>query len=123
MQSLLDTARVFLRTALEELQEGLEANNWVKIRDGSEKAWNAVVQATDHAMQARGRTPLPGRDAHRDRLDFLDFIGRHDLAQQYTYLAERLHGNLFYGGVTLPTDLIRRLFAEVGDFIDQTAAM
>jgi len=123
MQSLMDTARIFLRTAREELQEGLDSNNWVKIRDGSEKAWNAVVQATDHAMQVRGRTPLPGRDAHRDRLDFLDVIGRHDLAQRYAYLAERLHGNLFYEGVSLPKELIRRLFDEVGDFIDQTAAM
>ena len=35
MQSLMDTARVFLRTAREELQEGLDSNNWVKIRDGS----------------------------------------------------------------------------------------
>ena len=59
MQSLMDTARVFLRTAREELQEGLDSNNWVKIRDGSEKAWNAVLQATDHAMQVRGRTRCP----------------------------------------------------------------
>jgi len=28
-----------------------------------------------------------------------------------------------YGGVTLPTHLIRRLFDEVGDYIDQTAAL
>ena len=82
-----------------------------------------MVQATDHAMQVRGRTPLPDRDAHRDRLDFLDFIGRHDLAQRYAYLAERLHGNPFYEGVSLPKELIRRLFDEVGEYIDQAAAL
>ena len=123
MQTLLDTARIFLRTAREEVEDGLTAGNWVKIRDGAEKAWNAVIQVTDHAMRSRGRTPLPGRDAHRDRLDFLDMIGRHDLAQRYSYLAERLHGDLFYSGVALPTDLIRRLLDEAADFVDQSAAM
>ena len=123
MQTLLDTARIFLRTAREEIEQGLASNNWVKIRDGAEKAWNAVVQATDHVMHARGRTPLPGRDAHRDRLDFLDMIGRHDLAQRYSYLADRLHGDLFYSGVALPVDLIRRLLDEAADFVDQTTVL
>ncbi len=123
MQTLLDTARIFLRTAREEIEEGLDTNSWVKIRDGAEKAWNAVVQVTDHAMRSRGRTPLPGRDAHRDRLDFLDMIGRHDLAQQYSYLADRLHGDLFYSGVGLPAALIRRLLDEASGFVDQAAAL
>jgi len=105
------------------MERGFTSNDWVPIRDGAEKAWNAVLQATDHAMSAHGQTPLPGRDAHRDRIDFLDAVGRHDLAQRYTYLAERLHGNLFYGGVSLPPDLIRRLFDEAADFIDQCATL
>ncbi len=123
MQTLLDTARIFLRTAREEIEEGLVSNNWVKIRDGAEKAWNAVIQGTDHVMRARGRTPLPGRDAHRDRLDFLDMIGRHELAQRYSYLADRLHVDLFYSGIALPVELIRRILDEAGDFVEQTAAL
>jgi len=76
MQPLLDVARTFLQTAREEIEQGFEANIYVKVRDGAEKAWNAVAQATDHAMRVRGRTPLPGRDSHRDRREFLEEIGR-----------------------------------------------
>jgi len=123
LQTLIDTARIFLRTSREEVDDGLRTVDWVKIRDGAEKAWNAVIQATDHAMRAHGRTPLPGRGAHGDRLDYLDSIGRHDLAQGYSYLADRLHGDLFYNGVALPTDLIRRLLDEAADFVEQAAAL
>jgi len=51
MQPLLEVARTFSRTAREEIERGFEANNYVKVRDGAEKAWNAVVQATDRIMQ------------------------------------------------------------------------
>ena len=123
MQPLLEVARTFVLTAREEIEQGFEANNYIKVRDGAEKAWSAIVQATDHAMRAHGRTPLPGRGAHGDRLDYLDSIGRHDLAQGYSYLADRLHGDLFYNGVALPTDLIRRLLDEAADFVEQAAAL
>lgn len=117
MQPLLDVARTFLRTAREELEEGLSTNNYVKVRDGAEKAWNAVIQATDHVMRLRGRTPLPGRDSHRDRRDFLESIGRGDLARDYTYFAERLHGDVFYGGASVSAALARQYMDEVEDYI------
>src|SRR6266540_3995382 len=108
MQPLLDVARTFLQTAREELDEGLRTQNYVKVRDAAEKAWNAVIQATDHAMRVRGRTPLPGQEAHRDRKNFLDEIGRGDLLRQYTYFSERLHGDVFYWGAHMPAETYRR---------------
>lgn len=123
MQSLLDTARVFLRTARQETEDGIAAVDWVKIRDGAEKAWNSVLQATDHAMERHARTPLPGRLAHADRREFLEAIGRVDLAQRYSYFADRLHGDIFYDGRTAPPTTLRRLLDEVADYIDQAAAM
>src|SRR3989304_4351314 len=81
MQGLLDIARAFLQAARTELEEGLIENNHVKVREGAEKAWNAVVQATDHAMKAHGRLPGPGGFAHRSRRTFLEGVGRMDLAR------------------------------------------
>lgn len=117
MQRLLDVARTFLQTAREELEEGLSTGNYVKVRDAAEKAWNAVVQATDHAMRVRGRTPLPGQEAHRDRRNFLEEIGRQDLLQSYTYFSERLHGDVFYWGSLLPAEALRRYLDEVEDYL------
>jgi len=102
VQPLLDVARTFLLTAREEIEQGFQVNDYVKVRDGAEKAWNAIVQATDHAMRVRGRTPLPGRESHRDRREFFEGIGRSDLARDFTYFAERLHGDVFYAGERLP---------------------
>ncbi len=121
MQGLLDIARAFLSTARAELEEGIQTHNYVRVRDAAEKAWNAVVQATDHSMRAHNRTPIPGRDAHRDRRDFLEELGRWDLAQKYTYFSERLHGDVFYSGAALPTPNLRRYLDEVEDYIRQVA--
>ena len=123
MQPLLDVARTFLHTAREELEEGFAANNYVTVRDGAEKAWNAVVQATDHAMRVRGRTPLPGRDSHRDRREFLESIGRTDLAREYTYFAERLHGDVFYAGASTSPDTARQFVHEVEDYIRKVSEL
>ena len=117
VQPLLDVARMFLQTAREGLEDGLAGNNYVRVRDAAEKAWNAIVQATDHAMRTRGRTPLPGRDSHRDRRDFLESIGRGDLARDYTYFAERLHGDVFYTGASIDPATARRYMDEVEDYI------
>lgn len=117
MQGLLDIARAFLQAARTELEEGLSENNYVKVREAAEKAWNAVVQATDHAMNAHGRLPGPGSFAHRSRRAFLEGVGRTDLASEYTYFAERLHGDIFYAGEPIPPDRGRRLLDEVEDYI------
>jgi|SRR3990172_784821 len=122
MQPLMDVARTFLQTAREEIDEGFQANNYVKVRDGAEKAWNAVVQATDHAMRIRGRTPLPGRDSHRDRREFLEEIGRADLARDFTYFAERLHGDVFYTGASVTAETATRYLDEVADYIQKVSA-
>jgi hypothetical protein len=123
VQSLLDVARTFLTTARRELEDGLTANDHLRVRDAAEKAWNAVVQPTDHVMQVHGRAPLPGRDAHASRRDFLEGIGRRDLSRDYTYFTERLHGDVFYAGTALPPPAARRLLDEVQDFIDKVAAL
>jgi len=120
MHTLLDTARVFLRTAREEIEEGIPGPDWVKIRDGAEKAWNAVLQSTDHAMERHRRTPLPWRMAHADRREFLEELGRTDLAQRYSYFADRLHGDIFYDGRTVSPAVLHRLLDEVEQYLAET---
>src|SRR3972149_4209299 len=117
MQGLLDIARAFLQAARTELEEGLIENTHVKVREGAEKAWNAVVQATDHAMKAHGRLPGPGGFAHRSRRTFLEGVGRMDLARDYSYFAERLHGDIFAGGESSPPETPRRLLPEGEDYV------
>src|SRR3990170_4457240 len=123
MQPLLDVARTFLQTAREEVEQGFRANDYVKVRDGAEKAWNAIVQATDHAMRVLGRTPLPGRDSHRDRREFLEGIGRSDLARDFTYFAERLHGDVFYAGASVTAEMAGRYLDEVEDYIRKISTL
>ncbi|HEV8595760.1 MAG TPA: hypothetical protein VGR51_09550 [Thermoplasmata archaeon] len=122
MQTLRDAAFLFLAKAREELEQGLMQNNAVLIRDAAEKAWNAVVQATDHFMRSHGRAALPGRDAHRDRRDFLVGVGRRDLAEKYTFFAERLHGDVFYAGAIPPATELRQYMDEVDDYIRRTSS-
>ena len=123
MQGLLDIARAFLQAARSELEEGLTENNYVKVREAAEKAWNAVVQATDHAMNAHGRIPGPGAFVHRSRRTFLEGVGRMDLASDYTYFAERLHGDVFYAGESIPAETARRLLDEVEDYIRKVSTL
>jgi len=123
VQPLLDVARTFLQTAREEIEHGFRANEYVKVRDGAEKAWNAVVQATDHVMRVRGRTPLPGRDSHRDRREFLEGIGRSDLARDFTYFAERLHGDVFYTGASVTPETARRYLDEVEEYVRRVSTL
>ena len=121
MSTLMEAAMVFLDNAHVELDDGLRLGDQVRIRDAAEKAWNAVVQATDHLMQAHGRIPLPGREAHRARRDFLEETGHPELAQKYTYFAERLHGDMFYGGAMLPAQRVRQYLEEVRDYLDRAS--
>ena len=123
MQGLLDIARAFLQAARTELEEGLIENNHVKVREGAEKAWNAVVQATDHAMKAHGRLPGPGGFAHRSRRTFLEGVGRMNLARDYSYFAERLHGDIFYAGESIPPETARRLLHEVEDYVRKVSTL
>ena len=123
MQPLLDVARTFLLTAREEIEQGFQVNDYVKVRDGAEKAWNAIVQATDHAMRVRGRTPLPGRESHRDRREFFEGIGRSDLARDFTYFAERLHGDVFYAGASVTAEMAGRYLDEVEDYIRRVSTL
>ncbi len=62
--SILEEARKFLEEALKEFERGRRRKDTTLIRDASEKAWGAVVQATNNLFERKG---LPVPRTHRER--------------------------------------------------------
>lgn len=121
-QSLAQIAISLLDHARAENERGFAADDRIYLLDAAEKAWNAVCHAVDHLMITHQRTPAVGRDAHATRAEFLDEIGRHDLALRYSHFADRLQGMIFYEGRVPRTKTeMERLLGEVGAFVGGAA--
>jgi len=116
-QTLIQIAESFLDIAKQEAKEGYARDDERRIRDAAEKAWNAALQATDHAMQIHGRAPEPGRGAHGDRHEFLEAVGRRDLSKELSYFADRLHGECFYQGNCPTREGMQTALKEVEHYI------
>ena len=91
-------AESFLELAREEAKAGFASGDMRRVRDAAEKAWLALLQATDAAMERHGVFPDPGARAHLTRYEFLEDMGRRDLSGQLHAFADRLHGRYFYWG-------------------------
>ena len=91
-------AESFLELAREEAKTGYSTGDMRRVRDAAEKAWLAVLQATDAAMERHGLFPDPGARAHLTRYEFLEDSGRRDLSARLHEFADRLHGSYFYWG-------------------------
>ena len=119
-QTLADAARLLLEHARGESERGFQLDDRIFVMDSAEKAWNAVCHGIDHLMMRKGKTPAVGRDAHSDRREFLESLGRHDLAISYAYFADTLHGSFFYEGRVprVRTEMERRL-SEVEQFLNR----
>jgi len=59
-------AKKFLKAALIEFERGEKEKSDVMIRDAAEKAWNAILQATNALLIGRG-FPEEKVKSHRDR--------------------------------------------------------
>ena len=103
VEELLREADVFLDSARDELEVGLAKNDIVRIRDSSEKAWNAVVQATNAFLLAlTGKVPMSHherrvmlRETEKSRPEVKDF----GIRDRYMARFRVLHGEAFYEGV------------------------
>lgn len=122
-QSLAELALALLEHARMEADRGFREDDRIFVMDAAEKAWNAVCQAVDHLMSVHRRAPAVGRDAHAVRSEFLDQIGRYDLAEKYSFFADRLHGIIFYEARVPKTKTeMERLLRQVDDFVRVAAA-
>lgn len=115
-------AEDLLAFARQEALEGYKADDSIRIRDAAEKAWNAVLHATDLGIRSRGQMPTPGPEAHAQRHKFLEKIGRHDLQLKLGFFADRLHGTCFYEGSIPEQGTMNLWLDEVHQYIEDIKA-
>ena len=99
----LEDAREFIEEACEEFEKGVRENNTTKIRDSAEKAWNAVIQASN-ALILRYTDRVPSSHWERRRLlrelekahPEIEKMGFRD---RYSARERNLHELVFYEGI------------------------
>ena len=99
----MDDSMRFVEEALKEFKVGVENNDAIRIRDAAEKAWNAVVQATNALiLYYLGKTP----SSHWERRHLLRELERVKpeveslgLRDRYSARERNLHELVFYEGV------------------------
>ena len=99
----MDDSMRFVEEALKEFKVGVENNDAIRIRDAAEKAWNAVVQATNALiLYYLGKTP----SSHWERRRLLRELERVKpeveslgLRDRYSARERNLHELVFYEGV------------------------
>ena len=120
-RELLELAREFYERARREFEEAAARGDALGIRDSSEKAWNAVVQATNALVLAlAGRLPASHferrrllRELERGRGD----VERLGIADRYTARYKVLHGETFYEGI-IDLEQLKVEFEKVRRYIE-----
>ena len=122
MGRYIDDARSFYQEAMREFHRGKREGNTTVIRDAAEKAWNAIVQATNELIDKRG---MPPASTHAERRDRLIELTRLDpevrelgIRDRFSARARHLHEECFYEG-SCPVDLLEEEITEkVKAYID-----
>jgi len=93
----------FYEESVKEFEEGVRENNPYKFRDSAEKAWNAVVQATNALLlKLSGKLPSSYWERRRMLRELerkLPEIERLMLRDRYGARERHLHEMVFYEGV------------------------
>jgi len=122
----LEDAFRFYEEALKEFEEGVRENNAYKIRDSAEKAWNAVVQATN-ALILRLVGKLPSSHWERRRMlreleARFPEIGKLMLRDRYGARERHLHEKVFYEG-NIDVEDIRYELERVRAYLNDVSGM
>ncbi|MEM1821033.1 MAG: PaREP1 family protein [Thermofilaceae archaeon] len=122
----LEDAFRFYEEALKEFEEGVRGNNAYKIRDSAEKAWNAVVQATN-ALILRLVGKLPSSHWERRRMlreleARFPEIGKLMLRDRYGARERHLHEMVFYEG-NIDVEDIRYELERVRAYLNDVSGM
>src|SRR5271157_5548401 len=102
--------------AVEELSEARRTSDRLRAREAAEKAWLAVVEATDRLLRAKGVPIPPGPRAHVERRAGLTALNLEELRRTYSDLAESLHGEIFYFDEGEDSRTLDRLFEEAARY-------
>ena len=130
VKAYLEDAEAFLNKGRDEVVEGLKQGDQLKIRDGAEKLWNAVVAATNALiLHLLDTTPASHWERRRllDRLEDLNpkarNLGLHD---RYAARERYLHTMAFHDGIvdqeTLQREIskVERYLQDVENLIQET---
>ena len=106
---------------MDELVGAYMSNDQLGVRQAAEKAWLAVVEATDWFL-ADGHNIRVDADerAHLQRRKYLLSLDRGDLERTYSHLAQTLHGDVFYFAEPFDPATLRRFFEEAAGFVEET---
>jgi len=106
--SYLSEARKFAEAALTEFGRWEKEKTDVVMRDAAEKAWNAVIQATNALLLGRGFSEEKIK-SHRERRLALDILQSKDsevrnkgLRDRFSAREHNLHERCFYEGEYVP---------------------
>ena len=99
----LEDAKKFLKESIEEFEKGVKEGDNIKIRDSAEKAWNAVIQASN-ALILKFMNKVPSSHWERRRLlrelertnPQIEKLGFRD---RYSARERNLHELVFYEGI------------------------
>lgn len=118
VSGILADAHAIHAASLERLEAG-------DIRDAAEKAWCAIVRATDALVLARTGT-APERSPHTTRglKSLAQEDGRvRELLDRYYVAQSDLHGNCFYHGLCDPVDKTEQLIRGAAGYIQDAEAL
>lgn len=134
MGGYLEEAKEFYQEALKEFEEGLKEGDKTLIRDACEKAWGAVVQATNELFVRKGIEKLP--KSHRERRLLLYQLEKMDDQVKGAEIVDRfmardhvLHMRGFYNGDIDPEEVkenltkVKQFIKDIGKMIAREEAL
>ncbi len=116
----LEDAWKFLEEAENELSRGLKEGDNIRLRDAAEKAWNAVVQASNALLlSSQGKVP----SSHFERRKMLTMLEKVSaeaeqlgFRDRYAARERNLHELVFYDGI-IDADELGTEFAKVRKYL------
>ena len=112
---------VFFMRCSKEINEGHKLNDQLKIRDATEKLWNAIINATN-TLILKELDVVPASYWERRKLlekleDLLPEVEKLDLRDRYGARERYLHEMTFHDGIIDP-EMLRREVNRVKKYLD-----
>lgn len=103
MSQYMDDAKKFYEESVKEFERGKKEENMILIRDAGEKAWNAVLQATNALIENKGMNiPTSHHERRKTLLELAKIekrIREKGIRDRYMAREQRLHEDCFYDGI------------------------